>query len=200
MSEDGKLKRPEQRISRRQILAECLRGAGVLVMGGALGSLVTRGHADNTVWQIDPSKCVQCGKCATDCVLNPSAVKCVHQYRVCGYCELCFGYFVDQRANDEERAENQRCPTNAIRRTFVEDPYFQYDIDEPKCIGCGICVKGCKTFGNGSLVLQVRHDRCLNCNACNIAENCPANAFVRVPAQTPYLLRTEQEEGPGAKQ
>ena len=31
-------------------------------------------------WQIDPDKCVQCGKCETECILPQSAVKCVHQY------------------------------------------------------------------------------------------------------------------------
>jgi len=56
-------------------------------------------------------------------------------------------------------------------------------------MGCGKCVKGCKTFGNGSLFLQVRHDRCLNCNECSIAAACPSGAFKRVPADKPYLLK-----------
>ena len=181
-----------KKISRREILAEGVRGAGLLAVGGLLSSLATRGDAEEMVWQIDPDKCTACGECATACVLNPSAVKCVHEYAKCGYCELCFGYFVDQRADDTEAAENQRCPTGAIRRGFVEDPYYQYVIDEQKCIGCGICVEGCKMFGNGALSLQVRHDRCLNCNQCSIAEVCPADAFVRVPADDPYLLGTEK--------
>ena len=50
-------------------------------------------------------------------------------------------------------AENQLCPTAAIKRTFIEDPYFQYDIEEQLCIGCAKCVEGCNTFGNGSLHL-----------------------------------------------
>jgi electron transport complex protein RnfB len=112
--------------------------------------------------------------------------------KMCGYCELCFGYFVDQRSDDTTAAENQRCPTNAIQRAFVEDPYYQYGIDEARCIGCGICVKGCRQFGNGSLTLQVRHDRCVSCNQCAIAVHCPAQAFRRVPATKPYLLRTEK--------
>jgi electron transport complex protein RnfB len=37
--------------------------------------------------------------------------------------------------------------------------------------------------------LQVRHDRCKNCNTCRIAEACPAQAFVRVPEESPYLLK-----------
>jgi electron transport complex protein RnfB len=50
-------------------------------------------------------------------------------------------------------------------------------------------VKGCQAFGNGSLYLQVRHDRCLNCNECSIAARCPADAFVRIPAGKPYIIK-----------
>jgi electron transport complex protein RnfB len=57
------------------------------------------------------------------------------------------------------------------------------------CIGCGKCVTGCSAFGNGSLFLQVRHDRCLNCNSCSIARSCPSNAYKRVPAHDPYILK-----------
>jgi electron transport complex protein RnfB len=140
------------------------------------------------VWQLDPSKCIQCGRCATNCVLTPSAVKCVHVYAMCGYCDLCGGYFKPDTKTLTTAAENLLCPTNAIKRKFVEDPFFQYTIDEPLCIGCGKCVKGCGAFGNGSLQLQVRHDRCVNCNECSIARTCPADAFLKVPASNPYLL------------
>jgi electron transport complex protein RnfB len=44
-------------------------------------------------------------------------------------------------------------------------------------------------FGNGSLYLQVNHDRCVNCNICAISTACPAQALVQVPATNPYLLR-----------
>jgi len=142
-----------------------------------------------TLWQIDPTKCTQCGQCATYCVLSPSAVKCVHQYEMCGYCELCFGFFDLNSSGFDTGAESQLCPTGAIKRTFVEDPYHQYDIDEALCNACGKCVKGCGQFGNGALYLQVRHDRCLNCNECNIAANCPSDAFVRVPASKPYISK-----------
>jgi len=141
------------------------------------------------LWQIDPDKCVQCGRCATDCVLNESAAKCIHSYSMCGFCELCFGYFQPGANALTEAAENQVCPTGAIKRRFVEEPYFEYTIDEDLCIGCGKCVAGCNTFGNGSLYLQVMHDRCLNCNDCAIARVCAGNAFVRVPASKPYLLK-----------
>ncbi len=185
---------PEQtgKMTRREFLPQAVRGAGLVAVGGALGSLIGRRSSGEMVWQIDPEKCVACEHCATACVLTPSAVKVMHEYRVCGYCTLCFAYFVDQRADDTTAAENQRCPTNAIRRSFVEDPYHQYVVDEPKCIGCGICVKGCKAFGNGSLILQIRHDRCVNCNQCAIATACPAQAVTRVPADRPYILRRSE--------
>ncbi|MCK5270309.1 MAG: hypothetical protein KAJ46_05970 [Sedimentisphaerales bacterium] len=147
-----------------------------------------------TVWQIDPYKCIACGNCATYCVLEESAVKCVHAFAMCGYCELCTGYFEPEPAALNSGAENLLCPTGAIIRNKIEDPYHEYTIDEPLCIGCGKCVKGCNAFGNGSLFLQVRHDRCLNCNECSIAKSCPSGAFRRVPADQPYLLKEIQQD------
>ena len=173
-------------------LARWTVGGGALLLTGVLGHRrlrLRRSWRDTTVWQLDPHKCAQCGRCATHCVLNPSAVKCVHAFPMCGYCKLCFGYFQPGASELTSAAENQTCPTGAIQRTFIEEPYYQYTIDETLCIGCGKCVKGCGTFGNGSLHLQVRHDRCLNCNECAIARACPADAFRRVPADHPYLMK-----------
>ena len=181
-----------RKLTRREFLPEAVRGAGLLAVGGALGALAVRPSSGEMVWQIDPEKCVACETCATACVLTPSAVKVMHEHRVCGYCNLCFGYFVDQRIDDTTAAENQRCPTDAIRRNYVDDPYYQYAIDEAKCIGCGICVKGCHDFGNGSLIMQIRHDRCIGCNECAIATDCPAQAVVRVSAAEPYVLRRSE--------
>lgn len=148
-----------------------------------------RATQEKMVWQLDHRKCIQCGRCATECVLNLSAVKCVHAFSMCGYCKLCFGNFQPGANGLNSGAENQLCPTGAIRRKFVEEPYYEYTIDESLCNGCGKCVKGCGTFGNGSLHLQVLHDRCMNCNDCAIARNCPAGAFRRVPASHPYIPR-----------
>jgi Na+-translocating ferredoxin:NAD+ oxidoreductase subunit B len=175
--------------TRRAVLGDGVRGAGLLGIGALTGFLAGRESQAETVWQLNPDLCVQCGLCATECVLETSAVKCVHSYDVCGYCELCTGYFEPEPAALNEGAENQLCPTGAILRTFVEEPYYEYSIDEKLCVGCAKCVKGCNTFGNGSLYLQVRHDRCVNCNECAIAAVCPAQAFRRVPASQPYLLR-----------
>ena len=113
----------------------------------------------------------------------------MHAYAVCGYCLLCGGYHQPYVKDVDSAAENQLCPTSAIKRTFIEDPYYEYEIDEELCIGCGVCVKGCGSFGNGSLFLQVLHDRCVNCNECSIARVCPSQAYRRVPAAAPYLLK-----------
>ena len=164
-------------------------GVGGFILG-------RRGQAEENVWQIDPNTCVACGNCATYCVLDISAVKCVHTFAMCGYCKLCTGYFDPEPLSLETGAENELCPTGAIKRKFIEDPYYEYEIDKPLCIGCGKCVKGCNTFGNGSLYLQVDHDRCLNCNECAIAVACPSRAFRRAPADAPYLKKhqTQSEE------
>jgi electron transport complex protein RnfB len=172
-------------LSRRDLL----RGAALLGLGSAAGAGIVSADRDDTVWQIDPYTCIQCGKCAVNCVLEESAVKAVHVHALCGHCDLCTAFF-EPESNLDTGAENQLCPTGAIERRFIEDPYFSYEVDEPLCVGCGKCVKGCSLFGNGSLFLQIRHDRCNNCNVCAIGDACPSRAIRRVPASTPYLLKT----------
>jgi Na+-translocating ferredoxin:NAD+ oxidoreductase subunit B len=139
-----------------------------------------RANSKSTVWQIDPSLCTSCGQCATECVLDISASKCYHNHEMCGYCRLCTGYFVEEPIELNSGAENLMCPTGALIRTFIEDPYYEYMIDKDLCVGCAKCVKGCEAFGNGSLYMQVDHEACINCNECAIAKKCPAQAFVRV--------------------
>jgi len=190
-------KRPERdlTLSRRQFLSSVGRGASLLALGGTVGALATGWGRDWLVWQIDPFKCIKCDRCETECVLDQSAVKCVHDFPMCGYCKLCFGFFKTNPYALNTGAENQMCPTGAIQRTFVEEPYYQYVIDESLCTGCAKCVKGCNTFGNASLYLQVRHDICLNCNECAIAQACPADAFIRLPAEEPYVIKHDGAEG-----
>lgn len=177
-------------VNRREVLRRAASGLAAALLGALTGLAARKSRVKPFVWQIDPAKCTQCGRCETACILTPSAVKAVHGYDLCGYCKLCGGYHHPQARRIDTAAENQLCPTGAIKRTFVEDPFYEYTIVEARCIGCAVCVKGCAMFGNGSLYLQVRHDRCVNCNACAIDRVCPARAFRSVPADAPYLLKT----------
>lgn len=177
---------------------EFVRRAGKLIVAAPLvvipAMLINKTHGSKFVWQIDPLKCTQCGQCKTNCVLTPSAAKCVHAYPMCGYCDLCGGYQRQGVKTISTAAENQLCPTGAITRNFVEEPYFEYIIDEALCDGCAKCVKGCADFGNGSLYMQIRHDLCVNCNECAIARTCPSDAISRIPAEIAYL---EKEKSGG---
>jgi electron transport complex protein RnfB len=182
-------KNNDQKKTRREFLRDALRGASFVAIGGVVGLGWFRGRGDTYAWQIDPLKCNTCGNCETACVMEESAVKCVHSYDICGYCKICFGFFEPQPNAINEGAENQICPMGAIKRNFVEDPYYEYTIDESLCIGCAKCVKTCNGFGNGSLQMQIRYDRCANCNQCAIALVCPSKAFKRVPVKNPYMFK-----------
>jgi electron transport complex protein RnfB len=177
------------RRSRRDFLRDGTRVAAIAGLGAFVGVIASRSTAKGTVWQIDPQKCLHCERCATHCVLEQSAVRCMHTHALCGYCQLCTGYFDPESLELSTAAENQLCPTAAIKRTFVEDPYYEYTIEQQLCIGCARCVEGCNRFGNGSLFLQVSHKHCVNCNECAIAKGCPGDAFVRLPSDRPYLLK-----------
>ena len=154
-------------------------------------SLSRKTTASGYVWQIDPFKCTQCGQCKTNCVKTPSAVKCYHAYVMCGYCDLCGGYLRQGVRTISTGAENQLCPTGAITRSYVEEPYFEYTINEDLCDACGKCVKGCIDFGNGSLYLQINQKLCNNCNDCLIARKCPSDAISRVPANRQYIHKAD---------
>lgn len=194
---DKQDKKKDKGYNRRDFINNGVRLAlGVSVVGTGAFTLQHSSTTEDYVWQIDPFLCNQCGRCATDCVKSDSAVKCVHAYDLCGYCDLCGGYLKPGAAR-ETGGESQLCPTSAITRSFIENPYFEYVIDEDLCIGCAKCVKGCSSFGNGSLHLQIRHNLCLNCNQCSIARVCPTKAISRVPASEPYKIKGSftQEEG-----
>jgi Na+-translocating ferredoxin:NAD+ oxidoreductase subunit B len=175
--------------NRREFIRSSMRFGMVLALGGVGGLAFRKSVDDKWVWQIDPFKCSWCGRCATHCVLNPSAVKCIHAYALCGYCDLCGGYLKAGHSARSTAAENQLCPTAAIERKFIEDPYYEYKINEDLCIGCAKCVEGCSAFGNGSLHLQINHDLCVNCNECAIARACPSDAIKRVKGSEPYLMK-----------
>jgi Na+-translocating ferredoxin:NAD+ oxidoreductase subunit B len=182
-------------IERRRFIRNGMQMALAVSLSGVAGFSFMKTTSKDLVWQLDPFKCVQCGRCATECVVTPSAVKCVHAYDLCGYCDLCGGYLKPDANARTTAAENQLCPTAAIKRKYIEEPYFEYIIEEDLCIGCAKCVAGCTSFGNGSLHLQVRHDLCKNCNECAIARVCPADAFQRVPVNTPYMIKGDFTKG-----
>ncbi len=178
-------------VSRRkflQVLGTAVAGGTILSVFGGL-VYKARGQEASHYWQIDPQKCTQCGRCETECVLPISAVKCIHANKVCGYCDLCGGYYRSNVKELNTAAENLMCPTGAIERLYVEDPYFEYTINESLCNGCGKCVKGCSSFGNGSLYLQVKRELCKDCNECKIANVCPSGAISRVTLETAYKLK-----------
>jgi electron transport complex protein RnfB len=206
-------------IDRRGFLGDGVRIAGAIGLVGVAGLRAAwKGQPRDYLWQIDPDKCIACDKCQTQCVLDPSAAKAVQCYSLCGYCDVCTGYFPTADFELNTAAENQLGPTGAIKREFIEEQagvrYFEYNIDikrrlieeqagvqyveytindEEKCIGCAKCVKGCALM-NGSLYMQVRHDLCVNCNECAIAIACPPQAFYRVPADRPVLLKRKARE------
>lgn len=189
---------PNRQVDRRGFVGGGIRTAVAIALGGLAGLLAHRkGRADGYVWQIDPDECMACGNCATYCVLDVSAVKAVQCFPLCAMCDPCPGYFDLGHVNRDTGAENQLCPTGAVERKLIAVeagvPRYEYPVDEPLCIGCGKCVKGCALM-NGSLYLQVRHDRCLNCNECSIAIACPTQAFRRVPASEPYLLKSKARD------
>jgi electron transport complex protein RnfB len=188
----------QKRVTRRSLLRAGARTAAAAGLAGAGVALAAKGAGDDaartdTVWQIDPYKCINCGNCATNCVLEPSAVKCVHAYTYCGYCTICYGFQTPRSPGPTP--PYQLCPTNAIERFKVEENAYGYRINEDLCIGCGKCCDGCRKDGNGTLFLQVRHDLCINCNQCAIADACPSGAFVRVSAENPYLLKWKDING-----
>jgi len=182
------MKSPLARRKFLQTLGSVVAGGSILAVAAGLARK-TKSKDSGLFWQIDPKKCVQCGRCETHCVLPVSAVKCVHAYQVCGYCDLCGGYYRTNVKELNTAAENLMCPTGAIQRKFVEDPYFEYTIDESLCNGCSKCVKGCGSFGNGSLYLQIKRELCTDCNECKIAVACPSNAISRVPYNMAYRLK-----------
>ncbi len=123
--------------------------AGVVTLGTGMGFLAgAKGRATETRWQIDPDKCVGCGKCAINCVLDESAVKCVQCFDMCGYCDICTGYLATQYQQVDTAAENQLCPTNAIVRTLIEERagqrFYEYTIEVApvhrlRCVRQGLC-------------------------------------------------------------
>lgn len=176
--------------NRRQFIDRSLRIIGFAGIGSAAAVLSLR-TAKSTVFQVDPARCAACDLCRTSCVLSFSAVKAVNEFTQCGYCQLCPAYYdVTSQPDDMGIPTGKTCPQDALKRRIVgeideEDPnnnYYEYSIDESLCDGCGKCVKACRPpAGNGSLHLQIRYNRCDECDSCAIQIACPESAIIRVP-------------------
>ncbi len=192
-----------ERSTRRQFIDRSVRIVGFAGIGAAAGVLTKRASG-NAVYQVDPFKCTACDLCRTSCVLSLSAVKAVNDFDKCGYCMLCPAYYDVTSMPDEKGIPTGKvCPQDALKRRVVgkedpEDPnnnYYEYVIDETRCDGCGKCVKACKPpAGNGSLRLEIRYARCVDCNECAILIACPDKAIVRVP--TPGMAPKESAGEP----
>jgi electron transport complex protein RnfB len=179
-----------EKTNRRQFIDRSLRIIGFAGIGTAAAVLSLR-TAKSSVFQVDPSRCAACDLCRTSCVLSFTAVKAVNDFSKCGYCQLCPAYYdVTSQPDSMGLPTGKTCPQDALKRRIVgdvdeEDPnnnYYEYNIDESICDGCGKCVKACKPpAGNGSLHLQIRYNRCDECDSCAIAVVCPENAIKRVP-------------------
>jgi Na+-translocating ferredoxin:NAD+ oxidoreductase subunit B len=200
-------------MSRRELLGHAARGATLLGLAGTAGYLVKKAGAEG-VWQLDVNRCVNtrlgavnvpvCDKCATACVLALSAVRAVNNHAICGRCYICPGYFdIKSAVNEQGLPSAKLCPRDAIIRKPIgdvdpRDPannYYEYIIDEKKCNGCGKCVMGCKEpAGLSSIRLEVRHNLCVDCNRCSIAQACPEDAYVRQTTPPGPLAHT-----PGAQ-
>ena len=178
-----------EKSTRREFIDKSVRILGIAGIGGAAGVLAHRAYGD-AVYQVNPFKCTACDLCRTSCVLSHSAVKAVNDFDKCGYCMLCPAY-MDVTSMPDERGipSGKVCPQDALLRRVVgdvdpDDPmnnYYEYEVDEERCDGCGKCVKACAPpAGNGSLRLEIRYDRCLECNECAIRIACPDDAIVQV--------------------
>lgn len=181
--------------SRRDFLRTAGKAIVIAPLIGIPAILAKKTLAGGYVWQIDPFKCTQCGQCKTNCVKTPSAVKAMHAFVMCGYCDLCGAYLRQGVMTTGTGAEREQCPTGAIRRRFVEEPYFEYTINEDLCNACGKCVKGCNDFGNGSMYLQINQDLCDDCNDCSIARACPSQAISRVRYNQQYIPKDKKNVG-----
>jgi Na+-translocating ferredoxin:NAD+ oxidoreductase subunit B len=194
-----------EKSSRREFIERSCRVAGLVGIGSAATLLARRASAQ-FVFQVDPSRCAACDLCRTSCVLSLSAVKAVNTFSKCGYCRLCPAYFdVGSQPDEKGHPIGKTCPQDAIKRRTVgkfdeDDPnnnYYEYSIDESLCDGCGKCVKACKPpAGNGSLHLEVRYNRCDECDSCAIQRACPENAIVRIPApgMSPAEMHSEEKQ------
>ncbi len=176
-------------MDRRNFIKKGIEALGVMTVASIGGIALTRSVNGETVWQIDPEKCSLCGKCATLCVLNPSAVKCVIDYKLCEGKKDNPAYFKRGVKEFVDNPENRVCPSGALKRKKINDNYYEYSVDESLCIGCGKCGLQSRKKGTGAMYLQIKHNKCVHCNECAIDVGCPEHAIKRISSKQAYLLK-----------
>ena len=67
-------KKDSKQTNRREFIQKGMRLTLGASLAGVAGFAALKVSADDYVWQLDPFKCVYCGRCADYCVVTPSAV------------------------------------------------------------------------------------------------------------------------------
>ena len=86
------------------------------------------------VWQIDPNRCIACGRCQINCVLDLSAVKAVNCFAAVRLLRQLHGLLPHGRLCAEHGGGESALPDRGHPTQFIETqagvPYFEYTIDE----------------------------------------------------------------------
>ncbi len=70
---------------------------------------------------------------------------------------------------------NTICPVGTVLSFFARFSWMKVRIDEDKCIGCGLCAKGCKASCIDFKNHKIDYSRCVVCGDC--LDNCHKNAL-----------------------
>ena len=87
---------------------------------------------------------------------------------------------------------NTICPVGTVLSFFARFSWFKVRIDDSKCVGCGLCAKGCKASCIDFKNHKIDYSRCVVCGDC--LGNCHKGAmhFGRVKSEEG---RVKNEEG-----
>lgn len=70
---------------------------------------------------------------------------------------------------------NTICPVGTVLSFFARFSWMKVRIDEKKCVGCGLCAKGCKAACIDVKHHKIDYSRCVVCGDC--LDNCHKNAL-----------------------
>ncbi len=70
---------------------------------------------------------------------------------------------------------NTICPVGTVLSVFARFSWMKVRIDENKCVGCGLCAKGCKAACIDVKHHKIDYSRCVVCGDC--LDNCHKNAL-----------------------